>query len=218
MKRVPKPSPALVVALLALVLAVAGTATAALTGKDKSKVRNIADQEIAKAAPGLSVLSATNATNASNAANASNATNATNATNAANASSAANAAALGGLPPAGYVESFGGRIQPDVSTGVMFTVPQLQVSILPDSSPASSADFRVRNDSSGTVAVTDTKERLGGTLFTVAAGATSPDESPAPGQMAITAAAHPDLVLLFGCFSGVADAYCVGQLMSTPAR
>jgi hypothetical protein len=210
MKKVPKPSPAMVVALLALVLAAGGTATAALTGKDKGKVRSVVDQEIAKAAPGLSVASAAQAQNAANAATAANATNAAN---------AGNAAALGGVSPGGYVQSFGGHLAADTTTGTIFTVPQLQVSILPDSSPASSADFRVQNNSSGLVAVDDTKERLGTTLFTVAANSTSGDRGGTePGEMALTSAAHPDLVLLFSCFSGVSDAYCTGELVSAPAR
>jgi hypothetical protein len=64
------PSPALVIACLALFLALGGVGYAALKGKDKKKVRAIADQEIAKQAPGLKVSNAANATNAANAANA----------------------------------------------------------------------------------------------------------------------------------------------------
>ena len=58
------PSPALVIACVALFLAMGGAGYAALKGKDKRKVRNIADQEIAKQAPGLSVANAGNAANA----------------------------------------------------------------------------------------------------------------------------------------------------------
>jgi hypothetical protein len=49
------PSPALVIACLALFVAMGGAGYAALKGKDKKKVRAIADQEITKQAPGLSV-------------------------------------------------------------------------------------------------------------------------------------------------------------------
>jgi len=49
------PSPALVIACLALFVAMGGVGYAALKGKDKQKVRSIADQEIGKQAPGLSV-------------------------------------------------------------------------------------------------------------------------------------------------------------------
>ena len=59
-----KPSPAMVVSIIALVFALAGSATAgvatisALSKKEKKQTRNIADGEINKLAPGLSVKSA----------------------------------------------------------------------------------------------------------------------------------------------------------------
>jgi hypothetical protein len=63
----------MVIAVLALVAAVGGAAVASptastskLTKKDKKKVRSIADSEIAKLAPGLTVKSATTATTANN--------------------------------------------------------------------------------------------------------------------------------------------------------
>ena len=55
------PSPALIVACLALFVALGGVGYAALKGKDKKKVRVIADQEIAKQAPGMKVANAGNA-------------------------------------------------------------------------------------------------------------------------------------------------------------
>lgn len=55
------PSPALIVACLALFVALGGVGYAALKGKDKRKVRAIADQEISKQAQGLNVASAGNA-------------------------------------------------------------------------------------------------------------------------------------------------------------
>jgi hypothetical protein len=58
------PSPALIVACVALFVALGGVGYAALTGKDKKKVRGIADQEIAKQAPGMKVANAGNAANA----------------------------------------------------------------------------------------------------------------------------------------------------------
>jgi hypothetical protein len=70
-----RPSPALVIACIALFLAMGGAGYAALKGKDKKKVRAIADQEITKQAAGLSV---------------------------ANSANAANAERLGGTPAAGY--------------------------------------------------------------------------------------------------------------------
>jgi hypothetical protein len=68
-----KPSPAMVVSIIALVFALAGSAAAGvatisvLSKKEKKQTRNIAKDEIRKAAPGLSVANATNATNAQNA-------------------------------------------------------------------------------------------------------------------------------------------------------
>jgi hypothetical protein len=64
-----RPSPSLVVAVIALIVACTGTAVAgvatisSLSKNDKKKVRNIADQEIDAKAPGLSVKSAGDATN-----------------------------------------------------------------------------------------------------------------------------------------------------------
>lgn len=59
-----------VMATIALFLALCGGAYASLSGKDKKRVRAIADQEIAAQAPGLSVANAVSAANATNAANA----------------------------------------------------------------------------------------------------------------------------------------------------
>jgi hypothetical protein len=56
-----RPSPAMVVAIVAVILAVGGTATAALTKKDKKQVRNIAKNEVSKQAPSLSVAKAADA-------------------------------------------------------------------------------------------------------------------------------------------------------------
>jgi hypothetical protein len=74
------PSPAMIVAVVAVILALGGTAVAALSGKDKKKVRGIADQEITKKAPGLSVASAGNASDS---------------------------AKLGGVAPSGYQQGGG---------------------------------------------------------------------------------------------------------------
>jgi hypothetical protein len=56
-----RPSPALVIACVALFVAMGGVGYAALKGKEKMKVRAIAGQEITKKAPGLSVANAANA-------------------------------------------------------------------------------------------------------------------------------------------------------------
>lgn len=71
-----KPSPAMVVAIIALAFAVTGTSVAgvatisALSKKDKKQIKGIAQGEIGKAAPGLAVASAKTAGSADNAANA----------------------------------------------------------------------------------------------------------------------------------------------------
>ena len=70
-----RPSPSMIVASTALIIALAGTAMAAPTAiksvldkKEKKQVKNIANKRITKRAPGLSVANATNAQNAANAA------------------------------------------------------------------------------------------------------------------------------------------------------
>jgi hypothetical protein len=104
-----KPSPSVTLSLVALIVALAGTAMAAptavksvLSKPEKKQVKNIAANQVNSLAPGLSVASAQNASNAQNATNASNAQNATNATN---ANTASNALALGGLAASGYVRN-----------------------------------------------------------------------------------------------------------------
>jgi hypothetical protein len=67
-----------VMATIAVFIALGGSGYAALNGKDKKKVKGIADQEIAALAPGLSVAKATNADEAANASHADNSANAAN--------------------------------------------------------------------------------------------------------------------------------------------
>jgi hypothetical protein len=69
MPRLKRPSPALVVSIIALVAAVAVPAFA-LTKSEKRVVRKVANAQITKRAPGLAVASAQSAASASNAANA----------------------------------------------------------------------------------------------------------------------------------------------------
>ena len=96
-----RPSPAIVVAVMALVAAVAGTAvagpgasTSKITKKKVTKIATkVANQEIDKRAPGLSVAHANTATSATTATNATNASHANTATS---AETAANAEALSG--------------------------------------------------------------------------------------------------------------------------
>src|SRR5687768_6803416 len=96
-----KPSPAILVAVLALVAALTGTAVA---GPDAST----ATKQINKLAPGLSVAhadTASNATNAQNAAHADTATNAAHADTADNSTSAQNADSLDGLNSTDFLRS-----------------------------------------------------------------------------------------------------------------
>ena len=79
-----RPSPAMIVSMIALCFALVGTAVAqdSLGKITKSKVKTIANKQISKAAPGLSVKSAATATSATTATNAVNAVNATNSSSA----------------------------------------------------------------------------------------------------------------------------------------
>jgi hypothetical protein len=102
-----RPSPGLLLAVLALVAALAGTAVAgpgASTSKiTKKKVAAIADQEINRLAPGLSVAharsadTATNADHALSANTADSADSATHATSADSATQATSAQSVGGV-------------------------------------------------------------------------------------------------------------------------
>jgi hypothetical protein len=84
MKRVfRRPSPAMIVAIVALIAALGGSAVAGGV-LNKKKAKKIANNVVTQRAPGLSVASAKSADSATSATNATNANNATNATNAAN--------------------------------------------------------------------------------------------------------------------------------------
>jgi hypothetical protein len=74
-----RPSPAMIIAVIALIMSLGGSAYA-LSKKDKKQVRNIADGEITKKAPGLSV---------------------------AKAGSAGDSSALGGVAASGYTQGAG---------------------------------------------------------------------------------------------------------------
>jgi hypothetical protein len=80
MNRIRQPSPALIVAVLALVAALAGTAVAgpdaSTSAISKKKVKSIATKQINKLAPGLSVAHADTATSATTADSAAQAENA----------------------------------------------------------------------------------------------------------------------------------------------
>ena len=102
MRRFPTshPSPALIVAMIALVLALAGTALAGGTAAKltKSKVRAIAVQEIEKLAPNLNVNSAKTATTADSAKTATTADSAKIASNVLSANVLASGATSRSIP------------------------------------------------------------------------------------------------------------------------
>jgi hypothetical protein len=110
-RRFRPPSPAFVIATVALFAALGGTSFAATkviasTHKDKKADTKL----VKKLAPTLSVKHAKTADSATTAASATHATsaaNATNATNATNAANATNAGKLGGIPAANYVSNSG---------------------------------------------------------------------------------------------------------------
>ncbi len=121
--RIQRPSPAFVVAVVALFVALGGASYAAFSlpansvGAKQLKSGAVTSRKIANRAVTAAKIdsshfptvpaathadSATSATNATNAKNATNATNATNAKNATNATNASNAAELGGRAASAY--------------------------------------------------------------------------------------------------------------------
>jgi hypothetical protein len=210
MARIGKPSPSMIVAIIALFVALGGSGYAALSGKEKKKVRSIADKQISARAAGLSVASAQNAANAANAQNAQNAANAANATNAA---TAVNANALGGTAASGFPRAFSGSGGLD-DEGPLFSVPQLGATILGDDFVASTFGIRVRNDRvSGSLEVGQRNDPDGGFSQTVNAGSTSTSILSENTPVTVTSDAVPGAVLVITC--GPDDSgnqHCVGFL------
>lgn len=205
----------MIVAMIALAVSLGGSAYAVKVKLKPKQVKtgNIADDAVT----GQKANEATFGTvpNASNAANAANAANATNATNAVNANSAG---LLDGIDSAGFVQSFGGHVA-EQSAADVFTVPQLDVSILAHPGGATSSQFRVRNDSTTVgvdVTVSADSNRLD-TLFTVGPSTTSTEKG-GVGPFYLTSDANPDLMLIFDCGfgQGATQIYCWGGLVSTP--
>jgi hypothetical protein len=103
-----RPSPALLVAIVALVFAVAGSSVAAinsLTKKQKKQTANIARNEIAKAAPGLSVANAAHAQQADTVQNG----------------SIGPAQLAGSIPAAHVTRTTAQQIPDDTNTPIQFT-------------------------------------------------------------------------------------------------
>jgi hypothetical protein len=162
------PSPTLVIASMALVLAVGGgsVAVAALHGQDVRRIAaNVADKEIAAQAPGLSVKHATSADNA------------------------ANAGQLGGVPASGYTQSgcdtetgqVKGFAQVDAATVTgSYSTTGVTISYNCSGSPVEAERifpgiYRVRFDDApmtlavGNVAILHGNDAIGGTLNVEAA-------------------------------------------------
>jgi hypothetical protein len=118
-RRLRAPSPALVIALIALFVALGGSSYAAINSLPKNSVGSkqlkknavtgvkIKNGAVTKSKINTSGLTVPNATHASTADSATTATSATNATNATNATTAANSNALGGVAASGYVKNAG---------------------------------------------------------------------------------------------------------------
>jgi len=121
----------------------------------------------------------------------------------------------------GLVRSFGARVDEQTPSNLMFSVPELKVSILNKASAASGSGFRVRNDSTTTgenVFVGNFVSREGA-VFTVPPASTSTDHGgdSGGGPWMVTSQANRNLMLVFDCSLGPANQnYCFGQLMRAP--
>jgi hypothetical protein len=210
------PSPAMVVALIALAAALGGSAYAV---KVKLKPNQVKTQNIADdAVTGQKANEATFGT----VPDAAKAASAANAAHAGAADSSADASALGGFGPGAFVRGFGARVDDQTPSDVFFSVSELKITILNHAGAATAAAYRLRNDSNivgdqviVNSAVTD---KDGSHLFTVNPSTTSGDHAE-QGPFYVTSKANPDLVLVLDCTIGAGNPgnYCWGALFRTPA-
>jgi hypothetical protein len=139
MNQMRMPSPAILIAVLALVAALAGTAVAgpdaSTSAVSKKTVKKIATKQINKLAPGLSVASAETANTANTA------TTATTANTADTAGIASNANAVNGLQVAKF------QYRGDDTTGEQEILTNFGGLTLSAGCGANDVDFRARNDS-----------------------------------------------------------------------
>ena len=214
--RIGRPSPAMIVAMIALAISLGGSAYAVKVKLKPNQVKtgNIADNAVTGQKANESTFGTVP--------DAAKAASAANAAHAGAADSAANASALGGLGPGAFVRAFGGRVADQDLSALIFSVPELQVSILNHMGAATAAAYRVRNDSNivgNTVAVVSATTIKDGTLlFTVGPSTTSGDHA-TQGPFYLTSKTNPDLALVFDCFvgeGGSAGNYCWGELLRTP--
>lgn len=197
-----------VVATLALIVAMAGGAYAAGLGRDSVKSKNIKDGQVKSQDVRDNGLSGTDL-------DESTLGKVPSAASADSANSATNAGTLDGIDSTGLVRAFGAHVDDTANSPLVFSVPEMQMDLLGDSSPASTAGYRVRNTSSGTLIVSDLIDQTS-SKFSVGPGATSADRAD-DGPLVAVSTAHPDLMLVFNCVDAT-SLYCFGQLISAPAR
>ena len=194
MGRVRMPSPAMIVALVALASSLAGGAYAQTLKRNSVRSKQIARNAVKSpdiapnAAKGVDVNEAT-------------------------LGLVPNADRLDGLDSTALVRSFAGHIA-EFDSGVVFSVPELEVAILGDTQGASSNAFRVRNDSGDDVLLNELILHQEA-LDIVDPNSTSANQNE-DGPFLLIAKSHPDLALVFGC-ANAAQLYCFGQLMRAPA-
>lgn len=212
MGEVRMPSPAMIVALIALVCSLAGGAYAAV----KLKVNSVKSQHIVRNAvksPEIAPNAVKSPDIGPNAAKGIDVAEAT--------LQGVNAAALGGVAPTGYPQVFSGfsALEPPDLTVPLFSVPALGVAVIPDNSIATGGGIRIRNDrTSGSLTVSDVADPDVGTAI-------DPGEVEPPGAtnsffdneempITVTSAAEPGVVLTILCGIGVGGEHCIGLLTS----
>jgi len=204
------PSPAMIVALIALACSLAGGAYALV----KLPVNSVKSKQIARNAVKPPEIAANAVRSSEIAPNAAKGIDVAEAT-----LEGIDAAALGGVAPSGYAQVFSGSSSldpPDLSVP-LFTVPALGAAVIPDNSIASGGGIRIRNDRpSGTLEVADVADPDGGAVI-------DPGEIEPPGAtntffdneempIVVTSAAEPGVALTILCGTGVVGEHCIGLL------
>jgi hypothetical protein len=200
------PSPAMIVALIALASSLAGGAYAVT----KLKRNSVHSKQIARNA----VKSADIAPNAVKGVDVNEGT----------LGKVPDADKFGGVGATGYPRVFSGHTAidpPDPDSAVLFSVPQLGVSVIADDTVASSGGIRVRNDrTTGQIKVA-VRDDFDGVSEVVDPGEIEPSGSPGGSgiqntdmPLTITTSAVPDSVLTVICGIGDGGEHCVGLLSS----
>ena len=200
-----------VVATLALIIAMAGGAYAAGLGRDSVKSKHIKDGQVKSQDVQDNGLTGTDIAEAT----LGQVPSAASADSAGTATNAGNAGTLDGIDSTGLVRAFGAHVDDTANSPLVFSVPEMQMDLLGDSSPASTAGYRVRNSSSGTLIISDLIDQTG-SKFSVVPGGTSADRAD-DGPLVAVSTAHPDQMLVFNCVDAT-KLYCFGQLINAPAK